>query len=118
MKSRLVLRVIAMVAALAPVCATAASYHTYVERSAQSGVATHVWTFANCIGRKHSPFMGTAFVEHGTVTYREISTNRCGLSNVPTREIWYQSPTGFVGVDKLTFPRGGGRAEIIAVTVH
>jgi hypothetical protein len=119
MKRRIALVASIAAALLAPVCAaTAGAYHTYVERNAASGVNTRVWLFANCIGRKHSPFMGTAFVEHGTVTYRETTTNRCGLAGVPTREVWYQSPPGFVGVDKLTFPRGGGHKEIIAVSVQ
>jgi hypothetical protein len=98
--------------------AAAAAYHTYVERTVAAGVPTHIWTFASCTGRIRYPFSRTAFVEHGTVAFKESTGTRCGLPNVITREVWYTAAPGFVGVDRLTFPRGHGRAEIFAITVR
>ena len=119
MKSRLVLGGLAMAAILAPPQAvTAGAYRTYVERSVQSGAPTRIWTFYNCIGRKHSPFAGTAFSEHGSVIFKEVPKNRCGIADVPTREVWYTSNPVFTGVDKVTFPRGRGHAEIFAIVVR
>jgi hypothetical protein len=85
--------------------------------SAISGQPTHIWNFFNC--RTHFP-MGTtgSFVEHGTVTVKELSTqNRCGNANEPAREVWYTSPPGFKGIDTITFPAGSGRV-IFEVTVQ
>ncbi|WP_158813916.1 hypothetical protein [Methylocapsa sp. S129] len=119
MNAKLVLRALAIVTVLAPPCAaTAAAYHTYVERNAASGVPTHIWTFANCIGRVQYPFSGTAFAEHGTVAFKEAVKSRCGNPNAVTREVWYTSNAGFTGVDKVTFPRRRGHAEIFAIAVH
>jgi hypothetical protein len=119
MRSKLALAALSVAALCAFVqSATAAAYRTYVERTAAAGVPTHIWTFANCIGRTHYPFSRTAFVEHGTVTFKESTGTRCGLANVITREVWYTSAPGFVGVDRLTFPRGHGHAEIFAIIVH
>jgi hypothetical protein len=119
MKARLVLSslsFVALIALLQP--AAAAAYYTYVERSAVSGVPTHIWTFANCIGRVKYPFSGTAFSEHGTLTFKEVVRHRCGMANVITREVWYTSPAGFIGVDRVTFPRRRGHSEIFAISVH
>jgi hypothetical protein len=119
MNAKLVLGALATVAVLAPVgAATAAAYRTYVERSAASDVPTHIWTFSNCIGRQHYPFSGTAFAEHGTVTFKEAVKNRCGDPNAIAREVWYRSDAGFAGIDIVTFPRGRGHSEILAVKVH
>jgi hypothetical protein len=101
-----------------PGVATARVYRTHVERSALSGVRTRIRSFYNCIGRKQYPFSGDAFAEHGTVTFTEAVKNRCGISNVVTREVWYTSEAGFTGVDNVTFPRGRGNAEYFTITVH
>ena len=119
MKGRLVLSsltIVALIALLQPTAA--AAYRAYVERTAASGVPTHIWTFSNCIGRKQYPFAGTAFTEHGNVTFKEGVKSRCGIANVVTREVWYTSPVGFTGVDRVSFPRGHGRSEIFAILVH
>ncbi|MGO8797599.1 MAG: hypothetical protein ACLQE9_05000 [Roseiarcus sp.] len=122
MKAKFVVSALAtavLIATLQP--GAAAAYHYYVERTAAAGAPTHVWTFyncINCIGRKRWPFSGSAFVEHGTVEFKDSVKNRCGLANLPTREVWYTSAPGFSGLDKLTFPRGHGRPEIIAVIVR
>ncbi len=117
-KSFLIGALIAAAGLSAPLFANASVYHTYVERAVSSGAPTRIWVFYNCVGRKFSPYSGTAFAEHGTVTYRETLLNRCGLTNVQAREVWYQSERGFTGIDKVTFPRGHGHSEIFAVTVH
>lgn len=119
MNAKLVLGATTMAAILASAGAvTAGAYRTHVERSALSGVRTHIWSFSNCIGRKKYPFSGDAFAEHGTVTFTERVKNRCGISNVVTREVWYTSDAGFTGVDNVTFPRGRGHAEYFTIAVH
>jgi hypothetical protein len=47
-----------------------------------------------------------------------VAKTRCGVADLPTREVWYTSIAGFAGVDRLVFPRGHGRSEILTVTVH
>ena len=119
MKSRLALAALSIAVLSAPLqSATAAAYRIYVERTAAAGAPTHIWTFANCVGRTHYPFSGTAFAEHGAVTFKESTANRCGIPNLIRREVWYTPDAGFVGVDRLTFPRGHGHAEIFDVTVR
>ena len=76
MKAKFVVSALAtavLIATLQP--GAAAAYHYYVERTAAAGAPTHVWTFyncINCIGRKRWPFSGSAFVEHGTVEFKEL----------------------------------------------
>lgn len=119
MRSKSALAALSVAALFATVqFATAAAYRTYVERTVAAGVSTHIWTFASCTGRIRYPFSRTAFVEHGTVAFKELTGSRCGLANVITREVWYTPAPGFVGVDRLTFPRGHGHAEIFAITVR
>jgi hypothetical protein len=119
MNGKSMVRMVWLVAALAALQTSPAwAYRTYVVRSAASGVPTHIWTFYNCVGRVHYPFSGTPFAEHGAVAFREVAKTRCGVADLPTREVWYTSIAGFAGVDRLVFPRGHGRSEILAVTVH
>ena len=119
MKTKLFPGALAIAALITPFhVSKAAAFYSHVERSAPSGIPTHIWTFYNCVGRIRYPFTGTAFVEHGAVTFKEGVKNRCGLRDVITREVWYTSNPGFTGIDRVTFPRGHWRAEIFAITVR
>ena len=86
------------------------------EREAQSGKPTRIFNFFDCTS--HIPWQGTAFVDHGTVTYKDVTQKRCGNPSEPAREVWYTSPPGFTGVDTVTFPFSGGASTIFTITVH
>jgi hypothetical protein len=83
-----------------------------VQKEAQSGKSTLLYTFFNCTS--HRPSQQTAFVAHGMLTYRELTQNRCANADEPARQVWYTSNAGFVGADTVTFP---GVNVIISVTV-
>jgi hypothetical protein len=85
------------------------------QHEASSGKPTRIFSFFSCTN--HHPYQGAAFVEHGTVTYKDVVGNRCGSVAEPAREVWYTSPPGFTGEDTVTFPFSGG-STIIHVTVH
>jgi hypothetical protein len=91
----------------------AQAWGTNVNASARSGVTTRIVAFFDCV--MHVPFQGSAFVEHGSLTYKETKGNFCGNPNEPVREVWYTSNPGFVGVDKAVFPLGG--ASIATATI-
>jgi hypothetical protein len=82
-----------------------------VQKTVQSGVPTKVFTWYNCI--THKVFEGTLFVQHGTLEYRDSTTNVCGTAAEPSRELWYTSTPGFRGADTLS-----GRGIEIDVTVN
>lgn len=83
---------------------------------ARSGQPTHIWNFYNCQTHNRTGD-GGSFVEHGTVSVRDVTQNRCGNANEPAREVWYTSAPGFKGMDKVTFPIGQGQI-VFHVTVQ
>jgi hypothetical protein len=68
------------------------------------GEPTRIFTFLNCMF--HKPWYGTAFVEHGSIAYKEVTQRRCGNADEPARDVWYTSPPGYKGTDTVTFPFG------------
>ena len=85
-------------------------------KHAKSGEATRIWSFYSCTTHAPSSPSG-AFVEHGSVVYKDATIDRCGNANEPAREVWYTSNAGFKGLDKVTIP-WRKRATIIDVTVQ
>lgn len=86
---------------------------------ATSGEGKRIWMFYDC--RHHAPSAPNgAFVDHGSVTYKDGVHDRCGNANEPVWEVWYTSTPGFKGSDKVTIPRGkrGSRPTIIDVAVQ
>ena len=82
---------------------------------ARPGNPTLIFTFWRCgAGGASVPYQGTAFVEHGTLTYKDVTNSRCGSPNWQTREVWYTSSPGFKGVDTVTFPW----VMVITIPVH
>lgn len=119
MKANLALIALCVAALSGPPHAVkAAAYRTLVERSVPAGATTRIWTFASYIGRAHHPFSGTAFSEHGAVSFRETRATRCGLPNQFVREVGYAPALGFVGIDTVTFPRGHTRHEVFKIMAH
>ncbi len=84
---------------------------------AKSGQLTHIWNFFLCTRSRVPAGANGFFVEHGTVTIKDVTQNRCGSANWPAREVWYTSPPGFRGVDTITFPMGQS-AIILNVAVE
>jgi hypothetical protein len=80
------------------------AFGTNYQKEASSGKPTRIFTFFNCM--LHKPWYGTAFVEHGTVAYKQVTQKRCGNASEPAREVWYTSPPGYKGTDTVTFPIG------------
>jgi hypothetical protein len=81
------------------------------QKEAPSGKPTRIFTFFNCT--LHKPWYGTAFVEHGTVAYKETTQKRCGNASEPAREVWYTSPPGYKGTDTVTFPFGSSSTVFV-----
>jgi hypothetical protein len=81
-----------------------------------SGKPALLISFYDC--RLHNPWQGTAFVDHGTVSYKETTEKRCG-GDEPVRQVWYTSPPGYKGEDAVIFPtRGNWNSTILKITVH
>jgi hypothetical protein len=86
------------------------------EVNAKAGVPTLLFVWYDCV--RHFPYQGTAFVENGTLTYKDAVRNRCGGANEPARELWYTSNSGFTGTDNVTVPGRAGAGLAIRVMVH
>ncbi|MGB3581739.1 MAG: hypothetical protein WBA40_11595 [Roseiarcus sp.] len=83
----------------------------------KSGQASKIYNFFDC--KRHSPGGDQgATAEHGAVTVKDVTQNRCGNPNEPAREAWYKSSAGFKGVDQVVFPLPSGRQLIFNVTVQ
>ena len=112
-----VLLTIIAVAALPP-CPASADYAipmvTHIE--AKSGVPVILGAFFDC--EYHFPYQGTAFVQHGTVMYKDITINECGYPKEPARVIIYVSDPGYKGPDEVNFPLGSGTAFVAHLTVR
>jgi hypothetical protein len=115
-KSRIAVLLVAAGAATFSLRASPVSAGEY-NSHAQSGEARRIWMFYGC--RHHAP-SAPAFVDHGSVTYKDGVQNRCGNANEPVWEAWYTSAPGFKGLDKVTIPWGkrGHRPTIIDVAVQ
>ena len=109
-----------VVAFLFAVSATAhaATYSIPFVRNVEtkSGVPVLVGRFISCID--HSPFEGTAFVQHGKVTMQRVTINHCGNPKEPATAYWYVSDSGFKGVDEVNFSYASGSTLIVHVTVR
>jgi hypothetical protein len=83
----------------------------------KSGVPVYIGGFVSC--RDHTPYEGTAFVQHGKVTMRRVTVKQCGNLNEPATHYFYVSDPSFKGVDEVNFPlAGSGSTLIIHVTVR
>jgi hypothetical protein len=90
-------------------CVSAGSWE--VSAQAKSGEPTRIRVFFDC--RLHAPFwLNGAFVEHGSIVFKEATLRACGNANEPVRELWYTSNPGFKGVDKVVLPAGQGTGTI------
>ena len=77
----------------------------------------YIGGFIDC--RDHSPYEGTAFVQHGKVTMKRVTVNQCGNPKEPATHYWYVSDPGFKGIDEVNFPlAGSGSTLIVEVTVR
>jgi hypothetical protein len=83
---------------------------------AKSGIPVMIGGFVSC--RDHSPYDGTAFVQHGKVTMKRTLINQCGNLKEPATLYWYVSDPGFRGVDDVNFSLASGSALIVHVTVR
>src|SRR5271167_2853684 len=92
-------------------CSSQMTWAAEFSRQAKSGQATRIYNFYNCVGH-HPGRDGGAFAEHGTVTIKDVTQNRCWNANEPARETWYTSAAGFKGVDKVVFPQPGSRRQV------
>ena len=117
---RMTRRLPLVVAFLFAVSATAhaATYSIPFVRNVEtkSGVPVLVGRFISCID--HSPFEGTAFVQHGKVTMQRVTINHCGNPKEPATAYWYVSDSGFKGVDEVNFSYASGSTLIVHVTVR
>jgi hypothetical protein len=82
----------------------------------KSGVPVFIENFISC--RDHSPYEGTAFVQHGKVTMKRVTLNQCGNPKEPATQYWYVSDPGFKGVDEANFSLASGSAVIVHITVR
>jgi len=82
----------------------------------KSGVPVFIGNFVSCID--HSPYEGTAFVQHGKVTMKRITINHCGNPKEPATQYWYVSDPGFKGLDEVNFPLASGSTLIVHITVR
>ena len=98
--------------------AYAAMHSTPIVRDVEtkSGVPVFIENFVSCID--HSPYEGTAFVQHGKVTMKRITVSQCGNPKEPATQYWYVSDPGFKGVDEVNFSYASGSTLIVHVTVR
>ena len=98
--------------------ARAAQYSIPVVRHVEtrSGVAVFIGNIVSCTD--HSPYEGTAFVQHGKVTMQRVTINHCGNPKEPATRYWYVSDPGFKGLDEVNFPLASGSTLIVDVTVR
>jgi hypothetical protein len=98
--------------------AQAVTYSIPIVRNVEtkSRVPVLVGRFISCID--HSPFEGTASVQHGKVTMQRGVINHCGNPKEPVTAYWYVSDPGFKGVDEVNFSYASGSTLIVHVTVR
>ena len=67
--------------------AYAAMHSTPIVRDVEtkSGVPVFIENFVSCID--HSPYEGTAFVQHGKVTMKRLTLNQCGNPKEPANSV-------------------------------
>ena len=82
----------------------------------KSGVPVMIAAFVSC--QDHSPYEGTAFVQHGKVTMKRLAINQRGNPKEPATVYWYASEPGFKGVDEANFSLASGPAYIAHITVR
>ena len=82
----------------------------------KSGVPVEIGGFISCID--HSPYEGTAFVQHGKITMQRTTVNQCGNPKEPATHYWYVSDYGFKGVDEANFALASGSTLIVHITVR
>jgi phosphate/sulfate permease len=116
MKSRIVSCAFVVAVAIGALSAAQAFGDRVGSKNAKSGEATRIWMFFNC--NSHAPFSGTGFVEHGTLSFKDAVSNKCGNASEPVREVWYTSNPGFTGADTVTIPTGSKGSVVISVAVH
>jgi hypothetical protein len=89
---------------------------------AKSGEPTLIRTFWTCMPGGYPKGETGAHVDYGTVTIKKSTRNRCGafVGPVLANEIWYTSPPGFKGLDRVMWwPRLASKPPtIIDVDVH
>jgi hypothetical protein len=103
---------------------SATAANRVLNKYAKSGQPTLIYTFWSCSDKPPGGGNGS-FVEHGTVTTREVVLHKCadvfesapGV-DVPAREIWYTSNPGFTGLDTVTIPSPGRSGHIIRILVQ
>jgi hypothetical protein len=110
--------VAAIALVLACISAHSAQYVIPVVRNveAKSGIAVLLADFFDC--RSHVPYNGTAFVQHGKVTMKSLTINKCGNLKELASAYWYTSDPRFKGVDEVNFSYVSGSALIVHVTVR
>jgi hypothetical protein len=82
----------------------------------KSGVPVMIAVFVSC--KDHSPYEGTAFVQHGKVTMKRLPINQCGNPKEPATLYWYVSDPGFKGIDEANFTLASGSTYIVYITVR
>jgi hypothetical protein len=108
----LIVAIVTAICSLQTTQALAGEWH----RQAKSGQPTHIGSFSDC--RTHFPLEGSAFVEHGTVSFTDAFENKCGNPHEPAKVIWYTSKPGFKGSDTVRFPRGNGYRSLFDIVVE
>ena len=86
------------------------------EVETKSGAPVFIAKFIDC--QYHGPYEGTAFVQHGTVTMKRVTTRECGNPNEPATVYWYVSNPGYKGFDEVNFSYVSGSALIVRIIVH
>jgi hypothetical protein len=82
----------------------------------RTGVPVLIGRFIDC--KAHAPYEGTAFVQHGNVTMKRTTMNRCGNPNEPATAYYYTSDPGYKGIDEANFSLVSGSARIVHITVR
>lgn len=97
---------------------TAEARESIFTAHAKSGEPSRIRIFFDC--RTHAPVSNVtgAFVEHGSVSFKDSVRDFCGVVGLPVREVWYTSDPGFKGVDRVSIPRALRFQTIIDVTVE
>jgi hypothetical protein len=83
---------------------------------ARSGAPVLVVMFFDC--KSHVPYEGSAFVQHGKITKKRVTINRCGNPKEPAIAYWYTSDPKFKGLDEANFSLVSGSAFIAHITVR
>ncbi|TBW32915.1 hypothetical protein EYW49_21215 [Siculibacillus lacustris] len=78
-------------------------------KEAQSGKPTLVGSLWNCRTMSYPAVDGQA--DHGKITRRETTQNRCGNPKQPTVEMYYTSDPSFKGTDGVVLYNGGQRID-------